>query len=64
LWPWILIAFVVWAPGGWILGLFFNQVMVEASTPLFILFDLALPLLTIFTALAKDAENHTFALGS
>ena len=57
LWPWTLIAMVVWFPGGWILGHFFNQTMVNLSFILFFAFDLGLPLLTVFTGIAYDAQQ-------
>jgi len=58
LWPWTLIAFVVWSLGGWILGYFFNQAMIELSFVLFFFCDLGLPLLTALTGFARDIHNR------
>ena len=59
LWPWTLIAFVVWSIGGWILGYFFNQIMMSLSFILFFFCNLGLPLLTVVTGIAHDIYNRT-----
>ncbi len=53
-WPWALIAFVVWSLGGWILGHFFNQTMMSLGFALFLIFDLGLPLLAVLAGFARD----------
>ena len=58
LWPWILIAFMVWSLGGWIIGYFFNQAMIDLSFVLFFFCNLGLPLLAIFTGIAHDIHNR------
>lgn len=58
LWPWTLVTMVVWLPGGWILGHFFNQTMVNLSFILFLFFDLGLPLLTVFAGLVYDVQKQ------
>jgi hypothetical protein len=62
-WPWATIAFVAWSIGGWILGYYFNQTMMNLSFILFFFCDLGLPLLTVFAGFARDAHNgdHTVA---
>lgn len=54
LWPWTLIVFVAWSLGGWFLGYFFNQVMINLSLVLFLVCNLGLPLLTVITGFACD----------
>ena len=54
LWPWTLAAFLLWSVGGWILGYFFNQAMIDLSLVSFLGGNLGLPLLTVFTACASD----------
>jgi hypothetical protein len=58
LWPWTLIAFVAWSIGGWILGYFYNQIMMSLSFILFFFCNLGLPLLTVVTGIAHDVDNH------
>lgn len=58
LWPWAVIAFVVWSISGWILGHYFNQLMVSLSFILFFFCNLGLPLLAVFTGLARDVHNR------
>jgi hypothetical protein len=58
LWPWSLIAFVIWFPTEWILGYFFNEYVLNlafATT----LFYLGLMLLTVLTAFAHDIQVQT-----
>jgi hypothetical protein len=59
LWPWALIVLVLWFPGAWILGHFFNQAMLDLGPVLFLLFDLVLPLLVAMTGLAYDIQRQT-----
>lgn len=54
LWPWTLIVFVAWSLGGWFLGYFFNQVMINLSLVLFLVCNFGLPLLTVITGFAFD----------
>jgi hypothetical protein len=55
LWPWPLVAYFVWVfPAQWLLGHFFGAFVLNASLLLFFCFDLGLPLLTVFVALAHD----------
>lgn len=61
LWPWAVIAFAVWSIGGWILGHYFNQAMMNLSFILFFFCNLGLPLLTVFTGLARDVHNRDHA---
>jgi len=62
LWPWTLIVFVVWSIGGWFLGYYFNQTMMNLSFILFFFCNLGLPLLTVFTGLVRDIHNHDHAV--
>lgn len=56
LWPWTLIAYLVWFPSEWILGHFFGELMlkltlvVTVATPGFLL-------LIVLSALAHDAQR-------
>jgi hypothetical protein len=59
LWPWTLIAFVVWSIGGWILGYLFNPIMMRLSFILFFFCNLGLPLLTVVSGIAHDLHNLT-----
>jgi len=61
LWPWAVIAFVVWSIGGWILGHYLNQAMMNLSLILFFFCDLGLPLLTVLTGFARDVHNSGHA---
>jgi hypothetical protein len=58
LWPWSLIAFAAWSLGGWILGYFFNQTMMDLTIVLFFFCDLGLPLLTVVTGFARDIHTR------
>jgi len=55
LWIWILTIFVVWSSTEWIFGYFFNQILVNIGSFLFIINTFILPLLLIFSAFAKDS---------
>ncbi len=58
LWPWSLIAFVLWVAGEWILGYFFNEYLLNLGLiPLF--FTLGLVLLTVLTGFAYDIQRQT-----
>lgn len=57
LFPWTVAAFVAWSLGGWVLGHFFNQTMLRLGSIPFFLFDLGLPLLTLFTGLVYDVRE-------
>jgi hypothetical protein len=56
LWPWTLILMIVWFPGSWLLGHFFNQAMLAGSCVLFLLFDIGLPVLAALSGYARDAH--------
>lgn len=53
-----LAAFLIWSIGGWILGYFFNDVMINLSTFLFLFCDIGLPLFAVITDLAYDIQHH------
>jgi hypothetical protein len=55
LWPWSLIAFVIWFPAEWILGYFYNEYVLNLALAT-TLFYLGLLLLTILTAFAHDIQ--------
>jgi hypothetical protein len=57
-WSWILAAFVAWSLGGWIVGQFFNQLMMRLSFFLFFVFDLGLPVLAAVAANVRDVERR------
>lgn len=61
LWPWSLIAFVVWFPGEWVLGYFFNEYLLNL-TLITMFFSLGLMLLTVLTAFAHDIQRHADSL--
>ena len=56
LWPWNLIVFLVWSLGGWVLGYVSNELMMRLSVVSLLVFDLGLPVLIIFSGLARDIE--------
>jgi hypothetical protein len=62
LWRWVMIAFVVWSFGGWILGYYFNQMMIDLSFILFFFCNLGLPLLAVFTGFSWDLYNCDHAV--
>jgi hypothetical protein len=55
LWPWTLVGLLAWFPGAWILGRLLGRVMLRLGFLLFLVFDLGLPLLTVFSGLSHDA---------
>jgi hypothetical protein len=57
LWPWPLVVLLAWLPGGWILGHFFNQALMSLGVALFLLLDLGLPILAVFSGLARDVQR-------
>ena len=57
LWPWTLFVFVGWSLSEWILGFFFNQVMIQFSLILFFSGNLGLPVLTAVTGFAHDIHR-------
>lgn len=57
LWPWAAIVLAIWFPSAWILGYFFNQTMLNLSGMLFLIFDLGLPLLVVFSGFAADVQR-------
>lgn len=54
LWPWPLVILVAWFPGAWLVGHYFNQMLLNLGFALFFAFDLGLPLLTALSAWAYD----------
>jgi hypothetical protein len=55
LWPWPLVAYLLWAlPVQWLLGRFLDAFMLKAGLILFFSFDLGLPLLSALTGFARD----------
>ena len=54
LFPWTLLLIAGWIPGSWLLGNFFPETMLRIGTPLFLLFDLLLPFVSVFAAFAHD----------
>jgi hypothetical protein len=58
LWPWTVILLIIWFPGSWLLGFFYRQAMLDISMFLFLFFDIILTILTVCSALSKDAQNH------
>ena len=58
LWPWSLIAFLVWFPGEWILGHFFNEYLLDLGL-MSLFFTLGLGLLTVLTGFAYDIQRQT-----
>jgi len=58
LWPWPLVVLMLWLPAGWILGYFFGQAMLAAGPVLFVLFDILLPVLVVWTGLARDRKDR------
>jgi hypothetical protein len=58
LWPWSLIAFLLWTPGEWILGYFFNEYLLNLGL-MSLFFTLGLVLLTVLTGFAYDIQRQT-----
>jgi hypothetical protein len=58
LWPWSLIAYVVWFPGEWILGYFFNTYLLNLGL-VSLFFDLGLGLLAVMTGFAHDNRRKS-----
>jgi hypothetical protein len=56
-WPWPLVAFFVWAFGQFVVGYFFNDLLMQSSflVPLLII---GLLVLSIFTGFAYDVQNR------
>lgn len=54
MWPWPLCIVLVWLPAGWVFGYFFNEAMLAVSTLLFVLFDILMPVLALWSGLARD----------
>lgn len=50
--PWILGIMTIWFFGSWILGAFFNDVLLSISFILFFVFDIGLPILAVIAAMA------------
>jgi hypothetical protein len=61
LWPWSLVVFMLWSSAEWILGYYFNGLLLNLA--LFtILISLALVLLTVLTAFAHDIQRQAASL--
>ena len=58
LWPWSLIAFLLWDSGEWILGYFFNEYLLNLGL-ISLFFTLGLVLLTVLTGFAYDIQRQT-----
>jgi hypothetical protein len=56
LWPWVLVAFIVWVFGQWIIGYFFNDWLMENGY-LILIFVIGPLVLSPFAALAHDAQG-------
>jgi len=56
LWAWTLVILIAWFPGSWIIGDFFNQILLNISFALFFCFDIGLPLLIVFSGFARDID--------
>lgn len=54
LFPWALLLTAAWMPGSWLLGHFFPQAMLSTRVPLFLLPNLALPVISVAAAFAHD----------
>jgi hypothetical protein len=55
LWPWPLVAYFLWVlPVQWLLGRFFDALLLNAGLIFFFCFDLGLPLLAVLTGFAHD----------
>jgi hypothetical protein len=61
-WPWPLVAFFVWAFGQFVVGYFFNDLLMQSGflSPLLMI---GLLVLSIFTGYAHDAQYSEFAPG-
>lgn len=59
LWPWPLVAFLVWLLGQWVIGYFFNEFL-QKNGVIIPVMVLGLLVLTVFTAFAYD--NHQQAV--
>lgn len=62
LWPWPLLLLMIWLPGGWLLGYFFNHTMMNAGTVLFVVFDVLLPVLAVLVGVAQDRSVRDTAV--
>jgi hypothetical protein len=58
-WPWTLVLLIAWVPGSWVMGYFFGERMLSFGGVLFLFFDVALPLLIVFGALAHNVQRMT-----
>ena len=57
LWPWALIAFLLWTPGESVLGHFFNEYLLNLGL-VSLFFTLGLVLLTVLTGFAYDIQRR------
>jgi len=61
LWPWSLVVFMLWSSAEWILGYYFNELLLNLA--LFtMLITLGLVLLTVLTAFAHDIQRQAASL--
>lgn len=58
LWPWPLVLLMVWFPASWIAGFFFGEAMLAAGPVLFVVFDILLPVLVLWTGQAQDRRER------
>ena len=54
LWPWTLLLMTAWFPGSWLLGHYFSQEMLATSGFLFLLFDIVLPIVVVFSGYTRQ----------
>jgi len=57
LWRPALIIFLGWFPLSWVFGYFFNDLMLSSGPLIFVLFDILLPILILFTALLSEKQE-------
>jgi hypothetical protein len=56
-WPWPLVLMALWLPGSWLLGHFFSAAMLSASGLLFLIFNIALPVLAAVSSEARPERE-------
>ena len=57
LWPWVAIVMGLWFLAAWVLGYYFSQNMQKMSPILFLVFDIGLPILIVFSGFAVDIQR-------
>lgn len=53
-WPGILFLFIAWSAAAWVVGAFFNELLLSLGFALFLIGDVLLPLLTLLSAIAAE----------